>query len=82
MTGAPQPKEREEAVSASLKATVLTEVVQSGVAEGWPRVEGRCPSCGSSSLFVGLGGFVTCSRLDCADPTAVSDLLQRDEGTR
>lgn len=56
-------------------AEPLTEIVQSGVGEGWPRVEGKCPGCGSASLFVGLGGYVTCSRLDCPSPCAASVAL-------
>lgn len=38
------------------------------------QVQGRCPMCGGS-LFLGSGGYVTCSRSDCPNPTAVSDLL-------
>lgn len=30
--------------------------------------------CGGS-LFLASGGYVTCSRADCPNPTAVSDLL-------
>lgn len=41
-----------------------------------PRVAGRCPSCrASTSLFLGAGGHVTCSRLDCPAPGAVDDQL-------
>lgn len=42
-----------------------------------PLVQGRCPSCNGSSLFLGSGGYVTCSRLDCPNPTAADDLLHR-----
>lgn len=42
-----------------------------------PTVAGYCPACGGESLFLGSGGFVTCSRLDCADPGAAADLLER-----
>lgn len=38
-------------------------------------VQGRCPACGSSSLFLGSGGYVTCRVSDCSDPSAASDLL-------
>jgi hypothetical protein len=37
----------------------------------------RCPSCGSQSLFIGKGGHLTCSRIDCKAPSvdqAVEDL--------
>ncbi|WP_329390296.1 hypothetical protein [Streptomyces sp. NBC_01716] len=42
-------------------------------------VQGRCPACGGSCLFLGEGGHVTCSRLDCPDPTAADDLLHGEE---
>ncbi|MEU1088983.1 DUF6085 family protein [Streptomyces sp. NPDC005892] len=40
-----------------------------------PDVQGCCPACGGSSLFLGEGGHVTCSRLDCPNPCVVDDLL-------
>ena len=40
-------------------------------------VKGRCPACNGSSLFLGSGGHVTCSRLDCPDPTEADELLHR-----
>ena len=42
-----------------------------------PLVQGRCPACNGSSLFLGSGGYVTCSRLDCPDPCAADDQLHR-----
>ncbi|MEW2068430.1 DUF6085 family protein [Streptomyces sp. NPDC007346] len=39
------------------------------------RISGRCPACGRSSLFLAVGGYVTCSRLDCPRPDATADLL-------
>ncbi|MCX5144633.1 DUF6085 family protein [Streptomyces sp. NBC_00338] len=42
-------------------------------------IQGRCPACGSASLFLGEGGHVTCSRIDCPNPGAVDDLLQGGE---
>lgn len=41
----------------------------------FPSVAGFCPSCHSHSLFLGVGGHVTCARLDCANPVAADDLL-------
>ncbi|MER7815635.1 hypothetical protein [Streptomyces sp. NPDC096153] len=41
-------------------------------------VRGRCPACGWESLFLGDGGYVTCSRLECSTPDAASTLLTRD----
>jgi predicted lipid-binding transport protein (Tim44 family) len=38
--------------------------------------EGKCPSCGGRSLFLGEGGYVTCSWIECADPTAITDLIE------
>lgn len=38
-------------------------------------VQGRCPACGKTSLFLGDGGYVTCSRLECPEPDAASTLL-------
>jgi hypothetical protein len=43
--------------------------------EGFPYVAGRCPNCGGNSLFLGSGGHITCSRLDCSNPAAVDDQL-------
>lgn len=48
---------------------------QTSVAEGFPLVQGKCPACGSTSLFLGAGGHVTCARLDCSDPCAADALL-------
>lgn len=41
----------------------------------FPTVQGRCPACRATSLFLGDGGHVTCSRIDCPDPSAADDLL-------
>lgn len=43
--------------------------------ENLPSVQGKCPECGSRSLFVGEGGYVTCSRIGCDDPSAPSKAL-------
>ncbi|MFM9635930.1 hypothetical protein [Streptomyces turgidiscabies] len=42
-----------------------------------PLVQGRCPACNGASLFLGSGGYVTCSRLDCPDPCAADTQLHR-----
>jgi hypothetical protein len=44
-------------------------------ANKYPSVEGECPECGCKSLFVGQGGYVTCSRIGCDDPSAPSKAL-------
>ncbi|MDJ0460621.1 hypothetical protein [Streptomyces sp. H27-C3] len=40
-------------------------------------VQGRCPACGKTSLFLGDGGYITCSRLECPEPDAASTALER-----
>ena len=40
-----------------------------------PTVQGRCPACSRTTLILGVGGYVTCSHLECPDPSAASDLL-------
>lgn len=39
------------------------------------KVAGYCPNCGGESLFLGEGGYVTCSRLECGAPTLAAELL-------
>lgn len=46
----------------------------------FPSVQGRCPACGSGgTLFVGAGGFLTCSLDRCPEPAKASDLLDRPD---
>lgn len=45
-------------------------------------VQGRCPACGASSLFLGDGGHVTCARLECPKPEAADELLHGDFVTK
>lgn len=42
---------------------------------GNPTVRGNCPTCGFESLFLGNNGYVTCSRVECKEPGAATDLL-------
>lgn len=42
-----------------------------------PAVQGRCPACSRTSLILGLGGYVTCAHLECPDPAAASEVLDR-----
>lgn len=44
-----------------------------------PRVKGCCPACGWLTLYLGSGGHVTCSRLDCPNPCAADDQLHRGQ---
>lgn len=42
----------------------------------------RCPSCGGQSLFIGAGGWLTCSRIGCKEPgvgVSIKALLDRAE---
>lgn len=43
--------------------------------DGWPKVQGRCLACGYEHLFLGSGGYVTCSWSECPRPDLMSDLL-------
>jgi hypothetical protein len=40
-------------------------------------VKGRCPACRMETLFLGAGGYVTCSFDVCPTPGAASDLLEQ-----
>lgn len=40
-----------------------------------PDVQGLCPACGGSSLFLGEGGHATCWRTACVAPGAADQLL-------
>ncbi|ARX81574.1 hypothetical protein SMD44_00972 [Streptomyces alboflavus] len=42
-----------------------------------PLVQGRCPACGTAGLFLGDGGYVTCSVRECPEPDAASTVLER-----
>ncbi|MFF7130021.1 hypothetical protein [Streptomyces sp. NPDC008240] len=48
------------------------------LAAGLPLVKGNCPACHRASLFLGSGGYVTCSVADCREPDAASTVLERD----
>ena len=45
------------------------------VNEGHPTVQGKCPACGWKSLFLGKGGYVTCSGFDCPNPSAATEAI-------
>lgn len=36
----------------------------------FPQVQGRCPACARKTLFLGSGGYVTCSNDTCTEPDA------------
>ncbi|MFJ6667451.1 hypothetical protein [Streptomyces sp. NPDC091383] len=61
-------------------AAVRAEALPSStapLAAGLPLVKGRCPACGTAGLFLGNGGYVTCSLIDCPEPDAASVVLER-----
>jgi hypothetical protein len=42
----------------------------------------KCPSCGSSSVFLGAGNYLTCGSIECPNPDvadAVNDLAKSDQ---
>jgi hypothetical protein len=36
----------------------------------------RCPSCGSKTLFIGDGGYLTCSLIGCPEPSVGKAIAQ------
>ncbi len=42
----------------------------------YPIVAGKCPACGYGPLFLGAGGYVTCSWIKCPEPDAATNLLE------
>ena len=49
------------------------------MSEKQQEIQTRCPSCGSRSLFIGAGGHLTCSWLECPEPgvaTAIAALKE------
>jgi len=44
-------------------------------AANMPIVRGVCPACGMQSLFLAVGGWVTCVSLRCPNPSAASEAL-------
>lgn len=45
----------------------------------WATVQGYCPMGCGQTLFLGSGGFVTCSLDVCPNPTALSDIIRERE---
>lgn len=40
------------------------------------RIVTRCPTCDFQTLFVGSGGHLTCSRLECSNPSVASSIAK------
>lgn len=64
-----------------VQAVLDTPVVEAGIGKGWPQVRGRCAACGHTSLFLGVGGHVTCAWRDCSDPCAADTMLAANPPT-
>lgn len=45
-----------------------------------PRVQGECPACNLTSLFLGEGGYVTCSNLECPMPDTMLAFKVKETG--
>lgn len=45
------------------------------LAAGLPLIQGRCPACGTKGLFLGDGGYITCSLIDCPQPDAATEVI-------
>lgn len=43
----------------------------------WAKVAGRCPMGCGETLFLAVGGHVTCSYAECPRPDAAADLLEK-----
>lgn len=41
-----------------------------------PRINTPCPACGSTTLFIGSAGRLTCSLIGCKDPTAMDRITR------
>ncbi|WP_318201091.1 hypothetical protein [Streptomyces sp. SCL15-4] len=47
------------------------------LASGLPLVKGNCPACRRASLFLGTGGYPTCSNHECPEPDAATTVLEQ-----
>lgn len=47
------------------------------LAAGLPLVKGNCPACCRASLFLGTGGYPTCSNSECPEPDAATTVLEQ-----
>ncbi|MER5902974.1 hypothetical protein ABT150_23190 [Streptomyces mirabilis] len=64
------------AIRAALEAADDRPASTAPLAAGLPLVQGRCPACGTAGLFLGSGGYVTCSSADCPEPDAATTVLE------
>jgi len=40
------------------------------------RINMKCPSCNGSFIFIGEGGYLTCSYVDCPEPDIAKKVAQ------
>lgn len=66
-------------VQGVLNALAAQPVSTAPLAAGLPLVRGNCPACGRASLFLGAGGHVTCSIIDCPNPSAADEQLHGEQ---
>ncbi|MFL6138820.1 MAG: DUF6085 family protein [Frankiaceae bacterium] len=59
--------------------TPYTATGQADQARAHPTVAGHCPMGCGATLFLGSGGYVTCSYIGCPEPDAVATLLADGE---
>jgi len=51
------------------------------MSDNFPSVQARCPACGSSgTLFLGDGGYITCSLVECPTPEAAHEAIEERAG--
>lgn len=62
-----------------INALALQPASTAPLAAGLPLVQGRCPACGRASLFLGNGGHVTCSIIDCPNPSLADEQLHGEQ---
>lgn len=65
----PKPEPREETLPCGLLPDdPLPRKQGPWGSEPQPRISDECPSCGSRSIFIGSGGWLTCAILGCKSP--------------
>ena len=57
--------------------TPQPETQAEDLAAGLPLVQGNCPACRRAELFLGTGGYPTCSNADCPEPDAATTVLEQ-----
>lgn len=68
-----------EAVVNAVLETLIDQNWRAPAPDAAPVVQGRCPACGWVGLFIGDGGHITCSQVDCPNPSAAGEILADGE---